>query len=111
MPLVIKVENQGTNKIFKVIIDPKGGGNNTSFSIECGTGPVKAVALPTTMRDIKAPLSKRGLLCEFTVATNHVEDAKFLITYYYSTRLGSRIVPDAGFTRYWFYLKDFAYKK
>lgn len=112
MPFVIKVQDEGTSKLFDVIVDPQGvagDGHGASLSAylevydgtnQISSSDIKAGKLPPAMRNIKAPLAERGVLFEFVIATNYLEHSQFNISY--------QLNDYPAFNGYLFKLKDFA---
>ena len=112
VPFVISVRDEGTNKLFRVVVNPKGAGDGigkgTTLSayldVFDGTNHIASRFIEAgKLSDAKAPLANTGVLYEFAVSTNYLDASKFSITY--------QLNDYPAFVGYWFYLKDFSNAK
>ena len=99
LPFVVKTHpaDSGTSISFRIIADPKGppyaADDNMHFSlvgaslsVYDGSNCVSSCRIagekvPSNMDGVKAPLADKGVLFEFTVATNHLASVQFEIGY------------------------------
>jgi hypothetical protein len=109
MPFLVRVEDRDGSKQFSIIADPKAAGEGMymgegSLAIYDGTNAVSSCSVaghivPSNMQGVKAPLMERGVLFEFSVATNYLASSQFCVAYYVNGH------PAVNF--YTFNLKDF----